>query len=169
VKEGKSTVDQRQNNRRRKVRSQYFMAKIAAKVKSDSQMTVRKLVAAHGVCMRTIRMTLHEDLDLSENSARWVPKLLTNEHWVERIQACEEFLAMVRCRSVAMLDYIITMDESVVSFYTPETKQQSQQWTKKGQPGPIKAKVYAIRSKQMVLAFLTMRGSSIGTMCPEAK
>jgi histone-lysine N-methyltransferase SETMAR len=30
------------------------------------------------------------------------------------------------------------MDESAVSFHTPETKQQSKQWVKKGQPGPLK-------------------------------
>jgi hypothetical protein len=54
---------------------------------------------------------------------------------------------------MAMLDSIVMMDESTVSFHMPESKMQSKQWTKKGQPGPIKAEVHATRSKQMVLAF----------------
>jgi histone-lysine N-methyltransferase SETMAR len=59
---------------------------------------------------------------------------------------------------MAMLDNIVTMDESAVSFHTPETKQQSKQWLPKGQPGPIKAKVQASRTKQMVLAFFDAKG-----------
>jgi histone-lysine N-methyltransferase SETMAR len=158
VKEGKATEDQRQNNGRRKVRSPDFVAEIAAKEDKDRRVTIRKLAAAHGVCMRTVQLTLHEDLDLSKKSARWVPKLLTNAHKEERIRTCEKFLAMLRGRSLAFLDLIVTMDESAVSFHTPESKMQSKQWTKKGQPGPIKAKVHATRNKQMVLAFFDNEG-----------
>jgi hypothetical protein len=65
---------------------------------------------------------------------------------------------MIRCRSKAMLDNIVTMDESAVSFHTPETKQQFKQWLKEGEPGPIKAKVHATRAKQMVLVFFDSKG-----------
>jgi histone-lysine N-methyltransferase SETMAR len=158
VKERKVTEDQRQHNGRRKVRSPNFVAKIAVEVEDDRRITIRKLAAANGVCMRTFQLTLHEDLDLSKKSARWVPKLLTSAHKEERIQTCEKFLAVVRCRSMAMLDSIVTMDESAMSFHTPESKMQSKQWTKKGKPGPIKAKVHATRSKHMVLAFFDNEG-----------
>ncbi len=104
VKGGKATQDQRQNNERRKVRSPDFVAEIAAEVDEDRRITIRKLAAGQGVCMRTIQLTLHEDLDLSKKSARWVPKLLTSAHKEERIQTCEKFLAMLRGRSLALLD-----------------------------------------------------------------
>jgi hypothetical protein len=39
---------------------------------------------------------------------------------------------MVRHRSVALLDNIVTIDDPAVSFHTPETKQQYKQWTIKG-------------------------------------
>jgi histone-lysine N-methyltransferase SETMAR len=45
-----------------------------------------------------------------------------------------------------------------VSFHTPETKQQSKQWLKKVEPGPIKAEFHATRAKQMVLAFFDAKG-----------
>ncbi len=70
----------------------------------------------------------------------------------------ELFLAMVRHCSMSILDHIVTMDESAVSFQTPETKQQSMQWLPKGQPGPVNAKVHATRTKQMVLAFFDSKG-----------
>ncbi len=47
----------------------------------------------------------------------------------------EDFLAMVRHHSMAILDNIVTMDESAILFHTPETKQQSRQWLPKGQHG----------------------------------
>ncbi len=53
---------------------------------------------------------------------------------------------------------MVTMDESAVSFHTPETKKQSMQCVKKGQPGPRKAQVHATRSKQMGLIFIYAKG-----------
>jgi hypothetical protein len=41
----------------------------------------------------------------------------------ERVRTSEEFLAMV-CHCSSMADNIITMDESAMSFHTPDTKQQ---------------------------------------------
>jgi hypothetical protein len=50
------------------------------------------------------------------------------------------------------------MDESAVYMHMPETKLQSRQWLKKGNPGPIKAKVIASHTKQIVLMFFDDKG-----------
>jgi hypothetical protein len=71
---------------------------------------------------------------------------------------CEAFMSLLCHHNMAMLDLIVTMDESAVSFQTPQTKQQSKKWLVKGQPGPIKAKVHASRTKQIVLAFFDSKG-----------
>jgi histone-lysine N-methyltransferase SETMAR len=65
---------------------------------------------------------------------------------------------MVLRWSMALLDKVVTMDESAVLFHTPETKQQSKQWLPKGHPRPVKAKVHVTRTKQMVLAFFNSKG-----------
>jgi hypothetical protein len=158
VKEGKPTSDQRKSNGTRKIRSPAFIAAVATTIEQDRRQTVRRLTQAHGVSKNTIHHTLKEDLNLSKKSARWVHKLLTDEMKKERVRTSEAFLAMVRRRFKAILENIVTMDESAVSFHTPETKEQSKQWLKKGEPGPIKAKVQATRTKQMVLAFFDAKG-----------
>jgi hypothetical protein len=107
---------------------------------------------------KTIHASLHEDLHLSKKSARWVPKLLNHEMKNDRVRICEAFLALLHCHSIAMFDQIVTMDESAVSFHMPRTKQQSKQWLEKRTPGPIKGKVQASRTKQMVLAFFDSKG-----------
>jgi hypothetical protein len=50
------------------------------------------------------------------------------------------------------------MDELMVLFLTPETKQQSKQWLEKDKLDPIKVKVNAARKKRMVLAIFDSKG-----------
>ncbi len=42
------------------------------------------------------------------------------------------------------------MDETAISFHTPEMKQQSKQFVKKGQPCPKKARIHMTRTKKMI-------------------
>jgi histone-lysine N-methyltransferase SETMAR len=94
-----------------------------------------------GASIGTIYSILHKDLGLTKKSARWVPKLLTKEQKQERVRISQEFVELVEREGEEILGRIITIDESAVSYHTPETKRQSMQWIKKGSPGPIKAKV----------------------------
>ncbi len=72
------------------------------------------------VSKNTIHNTLQKDVNLSKKSARWVPKLLTDDMKMERVRTSEAFLVIIHSRSKAMLG-------SAVSFHTPEMKQQSKQ------------------------------------------
>ena len=77
---------------------------------------------------------------------------------LERVRISNNFVAAINRCSLAMLYLIVTMDETLVSYHTPLTKKQSKQWILKGQPGPIKAKVQASRTQQMILAFFDSKG-----------
>jgi hypothetical protein len=125
---------------------------MAADVKADHCIMCRDLASAHGVSFGTMHNILHVELGLVKKSAHWVPKLLSPEQKEERVWICTEFVAAVGRSSVAMLDQIITMDKTMVSYHTPQTKRQSKQWIEKGKPGPIKAKVYASQTKQTDVA-----------------
>jgi hypothetical protein len=59
-KEGKPTTDQRKLHGRRKVRKPEFITNVAADIKKDRCVTVRKLDLVHGVSKNTI----HKDLNL---------------------------------------------------------------------------------------------------------
>jgi [histone H3]-lysine36 N-dimethyltransferase SETMAR len=74
------------------------------------------------------------------------------------VRCAQAFLKLVQNQGKAVLGNIITMDESAVSLHTPESKNQSKQWLKKGTPGPVKARVHAPRSEQMVLVFFDDKG-----------
>ncbi len=85
-------------------------------------------------------------------------KLLSQVQKAERVRISQVFVDAVERSRLSMLDHIITMDETLVSYSTPETKRMSKDWTLKGKPGPLKAKVQASRSKEMVFAFFDSRG-----------
>jgi hypothetical protein len=54
-------------------------------------------------------------------------------------------------------------------MHTPETKSQSNQWLKKWAPGPVKAKIHASRTKQMVMAFFDSQGMVYTNYVPRGK
>ena len=112
VKEGKNTDDQRHKNPKKTVRTAAMIASVAAAIEEDRRRDIRSLASAHGTTVWTISTILHQDLGLVKKSARWVPKLLSDAQKQERVRVCSEFVAAVKRRSKAMLDNIVTMDET---------------------------------------------------------
>ncbi len=169
VKEGKNTADQRHSSAKKTKLTGDVLASIAAAIEKDRWITVRKLAATHGLPIGTVHTILKEDLGLVKKSARWVLKLLSSEQMEERVASSSDFLALLRRHSLALLNNIVTMDESAVSFHTPETKRASKEWVKKGLPGPRKAKVHATRTKKMVLVFFDAKGVIYTNHVPKGK
>ncbi|KAG5332033.1 SETMR methyltransferase, partial [Acromyrmex heyeri] len=91
---------------------------------------IHELVEATGISHGTMISILHEQLGMKKLSARWVPHLLTVDHKRDRFNL-NEFL----CR-------IISVDETWIHYFTPETKEQSKQWTLPSEPALKKAKTF---------------------------
>jgi histone-lysine N-methyltransferase SETMAR len=123
----------------------------------------------HGLPIGTVHAILKEDLGLVKKSAHWVPKLLSSEQKEERVASSGDFSVLLWRHSLVLLNNIVTMDESAVSFHTPEMKRASKEWMKKGLPGPRKAKVHATRIKKMVLVFFNAKGIIYMNYVPKGK
>jgi hypothetical protein len=63
----------------------------------------------------------HDNLGLVKKSARWVPKLLSEDQKKEHVKMCKEFVSAVSS-FMEMLENIVTMDETMVSYHTPLSK-----------------------------------------------
>ena len=131
--------------------------------------TVEALAERHFVSTYTVFKVLKEDLGLVKKSARWVPKLLTEEQKAERVRCSNLFLEHYIVGGKDFLDKIITMNESAICLHTAETKRQSKQWLKKGTPSPVKAKMVASRTKKMVLAFFDSKGLIYTNIVPKGE
>ena len=169
VKEGGDTTDRR-GKRGVSKRTQAVIDAVEADVVDDRRVTVEYLAVKHDLARSTIEVILKDDLKLVKKSARWVPKLLSQEQKEERHRCSVIFNNKFARKGLrGFLQEIVTMDESMVAFHTPETKEQSKQWLPKGTPGPLKAKSQASRQKQMVLAFFDHKGMIYTNMVPRGQ
>jgi len=98
---------------------------VTADVADGHQICGRTLGEAHFVCKETNFHIQHDNFGFEKKSVIWVPKLLNDNQKQERMRTCTELLATVYRRPKAMLDNIVIMGKSAVSFHTTETKQQS--------------------------------------------
>ncbi len=81
VKAGKNTDDLRHENAKKTKRTANIAAAVAADIKEDRRLSVKELASYHGM----MNKILHDDLGLVKKSARWVPKLLSDDLKKERV------------------------------------------------------------------------------------
>ncbi|XP_069680131.1 histone-lysine N-methyltransferase SETMAR-like isoform X2 [Periplaneta americana] len=108
------------------------------------------------------RSLLHEivtnNLLFKKVCARWVPKNLTPEHKMQRLGAALTFLQRYHDDGDGFLDRIVTGDETWISHFTPETKQQSMHWWHNGSPVRTKFKQTLSVRKVMCKVFWDRKG-----------
>ncbi|QQP54565.1 Uncharacterized protein FKW44_007435, partial [Caligus rogercresseyi] len=112
VKAGKDSSDKRSTNGRRKVRTDDFIEAVRVYVEADRRVTMEELAIKFETSINTIFHVLHDDLGLSIKSARWIPKMLTEDHKMKRVRCAQAFLKLNFELGLGFLDKIVTMDET---------------------------------------------------------
>ncbi len=161
MKEGKNTSVQRHSNTKKTKQTDNVVAAVAAAVEENWCLTVREWASMLDLTFATVQSALTINLGFVKTSVNWVPNLLTMAQKDERVQRSEDLIQLLWRHCLAALNY---MDESTVSSHTPETKRQSKQWVKKGEPGPLKTKVHASRTSKWFSFSLTRRALLYRTM-----
>lgn len=127
-------------------------------VLEDARIKVKMMAEITKLSTGTIHTILHDHLNLSKVSARWVPRMLTAPQKKVRIACCRELLEMCSENADGVMDRIVTGDETWVHHYDPESKQESMQWHKKGTDPPKKFKVTPSAGKLMATVFWDSKG-----------
>ena len=89
-----------------------------------------------GISRERVGSIIHEDLDMRKLSAKLVPKSLNADQKRHRCQSSEQLLEFFRRDPNDFLSQLVTMDETSLYHYDPETKQQSMEWRHSGSPRP---------------------------------
>ncbi len=95
-------------------------------IEKDRHVTVEEIFGTFDLPNGTACAALYGDLGL----VRSVPKQLIETHEEEKVSHTRAFLN-AKFRLKAFLKSIGTMNETNVSFHTPETKEASKQWLNK--------------------------------------
>jgi hypothetical protein len=100
-----------------------------------------------GISKSALHRIFTENLNMRKLCARWVSRLLTMEQKQFPEDVSMERLAMFHSNKAEFLRRLISMNETWVYHVTPETKEQSKQWTERGESVSKKAKAVAFAGK----------------------
>ena len=94
-------------------------------IKSDRRVTLDEIATKLDISHGTVYAIVREKLHFSKVSCRWVPKMLTDDHKMQRLMASRASLRRYKKEGDAFLSRIVTTDETWVFHYEPESKRQS--------------------------------------------
>jgi len=105
-----------------------MIARVEQMVMEDRRLTVKQIAANAGISFGSVDTILNDDVKMWKVSARWVLRMLTDENKASRVAMCQAMLSRDKGMNSAFFSSIVTMDETWMPMFNPETKQQSAQW-----------------------------------------
>ena len=151
--EERTDVHDEQRSGRPSLISDDLLQEIEGEIHANRCMTLREL---HHIIPEVSKTTIHEavteKLGYRKLCARWVPKILTDDHKTKRMGSALKFLTRYAREGDELLDSSVTGDEIWVFRHTPESKQQSLQWRYTHSPRTNKFKT-SISVKKMASVF----------------
>ena len=124
----------------------------------DQQMKVREIAETIGISKECVGYILHEEMDMKKLCARWVPHLLTADQKCTRVKISDQCLQRFNKNKTDFVHRFITMNETWIHHYTPESKQQSKQWTEASCSVPKKTRSVPSAGKVMASVFWDAEG-----------
>ena len=100
---------------------------------------MEEIAQALGISHKSVSTILHDCLGMHKLTARWVRKPLSDKQMANRASVCSALLKRSRSKEDFLLR-LVTVDETWVHYYEPETKAQSRQWVEPGSLRPKKFK-----------------------------
>ncbi|KAG5318839.1 SETMR methyltransferase, partial [Pseudoatta argentina] len=112
-KNGRTSVHDDQRSGRPSILTDDIVKKIENALRDDRRLTVDELSAMFPQISRSLlHETITETLGYRKLSARWVPKQLTDQHKLNRVEAGQEFLRRYKLHGDEFLRSIVTGDET---------------------------------------------------------
>jgi len=143
-------------------RSEQDVTRICDAIREDRRRSVREISDMTEICVYVVYRTLTENLNMNKVCAHWVPRLLQQDQKAACVRLSRSFLNR---EGDKFLHRIVTMDETWLYLYKPESKQQSMVRKHPWSPPPKKARTCK-SSRKFMLMFSWMRtGWSCSMLC----
>ncbi len=131
---------------------------IQTQVNQDRRQSVRQISAETGISRSSVQRILRKDLRLHPVSAKFMPRILTDEQKQFRLQICQQHLDQFNQEGIGFLQRIVTGDESSLPTFAPETKIRTAQWIPRNERHPRKALRSRTRRSTMITTFFDCNG-----------
>ena len=116
------------------------------------RVSIETISAQFDVNVGTVRTIISEELKMLKICATFVPRGLREDQKERRCHDNREMVELINS-DPAVLDALVTCDESWIYCYDPETKRQSSQWKHTGSPRPKKARQSKSTHKLLMVPF----------------
>lgn len=153
-----STHDEPRSGRPKEATTPEIINKVHDMVLADRKLKVREIAEQVGISVERVFHILHDHCQMKKLCARWVPRILTPEQKRVRVVTSEQCLAKLKHNPADFLHRIITMDETWIHHYTPESPQQAKQWRKKGESPAKRPKTEKSAGKVLASVFWDYKG-----------
>jgi histone-lysine N-methyltransferase SETMAR len=130
---------------------------VQAVMAKDPRLSVRMIAEETDLDKNAVHRILTEHLHMRKVCTKLVPKNLSVEQKVKRLEVCQDLLGRLEIEP-NFLDTVITGDESWLFDYNHDTKQHSEEWHIKSSPCPKKAHMSRSRVTTMIIVFFDSRG-----------
>ena len=135
----------------------------------DRRITVREVSQRVDCSVGTVHTIIHDNLNMRRLCARWILKMLSECQKTQRVESCRRFVQRFEREGEDFLSRIVTADETWISLYEPESKEQSTMWKTPGSPSPKKFKVSRSTKKQMFIMFFDIQGVILSHAVPQGQ
>ena len=150
-------VDKERKAKRKSGRSPANIRLVENIVANDRRVSIAQLMLQSGLKNTTLHRILTKDLGLSKRCAKYVPMDLTPAQVARRATICD-FWSRLRNNNPRIFSVTVTMDESWIYCYDPESKEQSREWLRSMESRPQKPRRTLATRKVMVVTFFDSKG-----------
>ena len=165
-KEGRESVrDDERFGRSKEVNIPELIGQIKNFMDKDRRMSLETISAQFDVSVGTVHTIIREELKMRKIFEKFVLRVLREDQNERRYQDSREMVELINS-DPAVLDVLMTCDESWIYCYEPETKRQGSQWKHAGSPRPKKARQSKSTHKLLMIPFLTALAWSTCTGFP---
>ena len=123
----------------------------------DRRVSIETISAQFDVSMGTVHKIIREELKMRKICGKFVPRVLREDQKERSCHDCREMVELINS-DPAVLDALVTCDESWIYCSDPETKRQSSQWKHAGSPRPKKARQSKSSHTLLMIPFFDSTG-----------
>ena len=154
-KEGRESLrDDERCGRSKEVRTLELIGQIKNFMYKDRHVSIETISAQFDVSVGIVHTIIHKEQKMRNICAKFVPRVLREDQKEKHYHDSRQLVELINS-DPAVLDVLLTCDESWIYCYDPETKEQSSQWKHAGSPRPKKARQSKSTHKLLMILFLT--------------
>ena len=118
----------------------------------DRRVSIETISAEFVVSVGTVHTIIRKELKIRKICAKFVQRVLREDQKERRCHGSRDMVELINSNP-AVLDALVTCDESWIYCYDPETKRQSSQWKHAGSHRPKKARQTKSIHKRLMIHF----------------